>query len=131
MAKISIMNKSKLLSSNFALQVLIILGTIFSLSTSFVEQSWALVMGFIGFVGVARLEIKNFKLPTLEKLKEINYIPYLLAIISSLVEFFPMIGGDVDKLRSAVETGNWVAAASALFGIVTIIIKFRKTEDQQ
>lgn len=124
------MNK-KLLSSNFALQVLIILGTVFSLSTPFVEQTWALVMGVIGFIGVARLEIKNFKLPTLERLKEINYIPYILALFGALVEFFPLIGGDVDKLRSAVEAGNWIAAASALFGIITIIVKFRKTEEPQ
>ncbi len=122
------MNKSKLLSSNFALQVLIVVGTIFSLSTNFVEQSWALVAGLVGFVGVARLEIKNFKLPTLDKFKEINYVPYLLAIISSLVEFFPLITGDVDRLKGAVENGNWIMAASALFSIVTIIIKSSKKD---
>jgi hypothetical protein len=122
------MNKSKLLSSNFALQIVLVLGTIFSLSTDFVSQSWAMVAGLVGFVGVARIEIKQAKLPTLERLKEINYIPYLVAIIASLVEFFPLITGDVDKLKSAVESGNWVMAASALFSIVTIIIKSSKKD---
>jgi hypothetical protein len=120
--------KKNLLSSNFALQVVLVLGTVFSLSTEFVSQSWAMVAGIVGFVGVARIELKQAKLPTLERLKEINYIPYVVAIIASLVEFFPLITGDVDKLKSAVESGNWVMAASALFSIVTIIIKSRKTE---
>lgn len=121
--------KKSLLSSNFALQVLIILGTVFSLSSEFISQSWAMVAGIVGFIGVARLQLKQAKIPTLERLKEINYVPYLVAIIASLVEFFPYIAGDVDRLKLAVEGGNWIMAASALFSIVTIIIKSRKTEE--
>lgn len=114
------------LSSNFALQVLIVIGTIFSLSTEFISQSWALLAGIIGFIGVARLELKKFEFPDKERLKEINYIPYLVAIIASLVEFFPLIAGDVEKLKEASATGNWIAVASALFSIVTIIVKSKK-----
>lgn len=117
-----------ILSSNFALQVLIVVGTIFSLSTEFISQSWALLAGMIGFIGVARLELKKFEFPDKERLKEINYIPYLVAIVASLVEFFPLIAGDVEKLQQAATTGNWIAVASALFSIVTIIVKTRKPE---
>lgn len=116
------------LSSNFALQVLIVLGTLFSLSTDFISQSWSLLVGLIGFMGVARLELKKFEFPDKERLKEINYVPYLIAIIASLVEFFPLIAGDVEKLKESAATGNWFAVASAMFSIITIIVKSRKSE---
>ena len=116
----------KWLSSNFALQVLIVLGALFSVSSEFIGQSWSLTMGLIGFVGVARLELKKFELPTLERLKEINYLPYLVAIVGSLQELFPLIAGDVEKFEQAAGNGNWFAMASALFSIITIIVKTKK-----
>lgn len=115
--------KEKFLSTNFILNLGLMLAGVFAISADVVTQSVALVGGIIGFVGIARTALKDAKFQGVKKFADPNVYSYAFAALAAVLPVVGDLAPYLGRLIEAAAVKDWGAVGSAVIALAVTIFK--------
>ena len=110
----------KILSTNFALALLIFLANAFGLSTGLAEEAVLLITGIMGFVGTIREALKSAAFVGWNNMISGNMFNYLVAVVATLTPYADQLAPGVKKLFDAILAKDLPQIISAVISLAVM-----------
>lgn len=110
----------KILSTNFALALLIFIANAFGLSSGLAEEAVLIITGIVGFVGAIREALKSAAFVGWKSLISGNMFNYLVAVVATLTPYADQLAPGVKKLFDAILAKDLPQIISAVISLAVM-----------